>query len=127
MFEGALIYVSHVYRPNPHWCEWAGGSSGGTKIRRRGLLSGCPIHFPREIRSPEIVGWNPCRSFLRPAWMVPIRVSREVSSVPGLETRLVKPVEFQAGRSGRWPVSRKPLTMGTLKGERRDWIERRYT
>ena len=34
--------------------------------------------------------------------MVPIRVSREVSFVPDLETRLVKAVEFQAGRSGRW-------------------------
>ena len=96
---------------------------------------------------------------------VPIPVSREVSSVPGLET----PVEFQLAGAGdgrslvsrlRWALSRakeeiglsadiresricespssaivqsamadyrKPLTMGTLKDERRDWVKRRYT
>src|SRR5437588_1716473 len=101
MFEGADI-PEFTYIGEPTLVLMGGQQFWGEEILGGAdFCPGCPIHFPREIRSPEIVGWNPCRSFLRPAWMVPIRVSREVSSVPGLETRLVKPVEFQAGRSGR--------------------------
>src|SRR5207302_1547637 len=99
MFEGADIRES-TYIDEP--TTGVNGRATVLREQRLGVADFCPgAQFISHVRSvrPRSSGGIRVDLFFDPLGWFPISASREVASVPGLETRLVKPVEFQAGRS----------------------------
>ena len=116
MFE-ELIYVSHVYRQTRTGVNWRAAVLGEQRL---GAADFCPgAQFISHVRSvrPRSSGGIRVDLFFDPPEWFPIPVSREVSSVPGLET----PVEFQLAGAGdgrslvsrlRWALSRAKEEIG---------------